>query len=118
MIATTTFRGWSLHQLDVKLAFSNVSLVENIGFEHEDKIHKLKKALYGIKQTPRAWDKRIHCFFFQLGFSMCTTEYEAYVRATISDLMIVCLYVDGLQLRAAMQYRKTSLKEELCWSLN
>jgi len=43
----------------------------------------LKKALYGIKQAPRAWNKRTNCFRLQLGFSKCTTKYGIYVRATI-----------------------------------
>lgn len=119
VVATTTFRGWPLHQLDVKLAFANGSLKENIymsqppAFEvtgHEDKVYNLKKASYGIKQTPQAWDRRIYCFFFQLGFSRRTTEYGAYVRATISDLMIVCIYVDDLPITSSNAAQKEKFK--------
>jgi len=70
-VGTTTFRRWSLHQLDIKSAFLSGPLEEEVyvdqppGFEvtgHEDKVCKLKKALYGPKQAAQAWNKRINCF--------------------------------------------------------
>ncbi|RDX74494.1 hypothetical protein CR513_45758, partial [Mucuna pruriens] len=103
VVTTTIFRGWSLHQLDVKSVFLNVSLEEEVylcqppSFEvtrHENKVYKLKKALFGLNQAPRASNRRIDCFLLQLDFNKCTTEYGVYVRATASDLMIVCLYVN------------------------
>jgi len=53
---------WLLYQLDVKLAFLNGQLKEDVyvwqpqGFviQGDEKVHKLKKALYGLKQAPRA----------------------------------------------------------------
>ena len=57
---------WPLHQLDIKNAFPNGELKEEVymslppGFEKgkNDKICKLKKSLYGLKQSPRAWFDR------------------------------------------------------------
>ena len=58
---------WKICQLDVKSAFLNGYLEEEvyveqlIGFvfnSHEDKVLMLKKALYGLKQVPRAWNAR------------------------------------------------------------
>jgi hypothetical protein len=59
--------GWSLHQLDVKNAFLHRDLEEEVymenplGFENNQtlgKVCKLKKSLYGLKQSPRAWFDR------------------------------------------------------------
>jgi len=56
-------KGWMIYQLDVKSAFLNGKLNEEVfvtqpsGYEktrHEYKVYKLKKALYGLKQAPRA----------------------------------------------------------------
>jgi len=69
--------GWSLHQLDVKSAFLNGYLEEEIyvtqplGFivkGEEHKVYMLNKALYGLKQAPRAWNHRINQFLEKIGF--------------------------------------------------
>lgn len=63
IIALASLRKWRLDQLDVKSAFLNGLLEEEVyvnqapGFENkgmENKVMKLKKALYGLKQAPRA----------------------------------------------------------------
>ena len=68
VVGIASTRRWSMHQLDVKSAFLNGPLEEDVfvdqppGFQvdgQEDKVYKLKKALYGLKQAPRAWNKKI-----------------------------------------------------------
>lgn len=49
-----------------------------------------------LKQAPRAWNKRIYSFLQQVGFMKCTTEFGVYVKESISELLIVYLYVDDL----------------------
>jgi len=64
LLAIATQKGWKIYQLDVKSAFLNGFLQEEIYVEQpegfvaegqEDKVYLLKKALYGLKQAPRAW---------------------------------------------------------------
>ena len=63
---------WPVYQLDVKSAFLNGELEEEVyvmqleGFiiqGKEDKVYKLRKALYGLKQAPRTWYSKIDSFF-------------------------------------------------------
>ena len=99
-------KGRSMYQLDVKSAFLNGPIKEEVfvkqppGFEvvgHEGKVYKLKKALYGLKQAPRAWNKKIDSVLIQIGFSKCISEHGVYVKGEYeSDLVILCLYVDDL----------------------
>jgi hypothetical protein len=60
--------GWKIHQMDVKIAFLNgvlnqeVYVEQPLGFvvhERETHVCRLKRALYGLKQAPRAWYSRI-----------------------------------------------------------
>ena len=70
--------GWPLHQLDVKNAFLHGDLKEEVymeippgysNFEIAGKICKLKKSLYGLKQSPRAW-------FDRFRRSLCSMSYK------------------------------------------
>eukprot|EP00253_Pinus_taeda_P012914 PITA_12914 len=64
LFALAAQNGWKVHQMDVKTAFLNGDLKDNVfmfqpeGFVvkgHEHKVCKLVKSLYGLKQAPRAW---------------------------------------------------------------
>ena len=64
LIVIAAQRGWRVYQLDVKSAFLNGILEEEIYVEqpngfavkgHEDEVYLLKKALHGLKQSPKAW---------------------------------------------------------------
>ncbi|CAM8953275.1 unnamed protein product [Rhodiola kirilowii] len=68
---------WKIYQMDVKSAFLNGYLEEEVYIDqppgyvqrgHEDKVYKLKKALYGLKQAPRAWNTRVDEYTFRRMF--------------------------------------------------
>ena len=75
--ALAAYNGWNVHQLDIKIAFLNGDLHEEVyvmqprGFVQngeENKVCTLHKALYGLKQAPRAWYEKIHAHLTTLGF--------------------------------------------------
>ena len=77
VLAITAQNGWKVFQLDVKSAFLNGILQEEIYVEQpegfmkqgaEEKVYLLKKALYGLKQAPRAWYSKIDEHLSSLGF--------------------------------------------------
>ncbi|CAJ2653926.1 unnamed protein product [Trifolium pratense] len=106
VIAIASSYNWSLYHMDVKSAFLNGPLEEEVyvlqppGFEiasEKNKVYKLNKALYGLKQAPRAWNKRIDEFLQKEGFVKCTVEFGVYMKGSdISDAIVICLYVDDL----------------------
>jgi hypothetical protein len=72
-------KGFKLHQMDVSSAFVNGVLEEEVfvrqppRFESEKyphRVYKLRKVLYGLKKTPRAWYSRLRGFLFERGFEM------------------------------------------------
>ncbi|WVZ04379.1 hypothetical protein V8G54_025185 [Vigna mungo] len=109
------FREWNLFALDVKSAFLHGFLEEEVyikqppGFikkGRENQVYKLDNALYGLRQAPRAWNKRLNAFFDSKGFDRCSVKHSLYVKTNKdNNVLIVCLYVDDLLLTGS------SLKE-------
>ena len=78
ILALSAHMGWHIHQMDVKIAFLNGVIEEEVyikqteGFEifsSESHVCRLKRVLYGLKQAPRAWYTQIDSYFTGLGFS-------------------------------------------------
>lgn len=60
-------------------------------------VYMLRKDLYVLKQTPKAWNKRIDSFLIKLGFNKCTSEHGVYIKdSSEQDQVILCLYVDNV----------------------
>ena len=101
VIVITAFKSQNIYQLDVKLAFLNGPLKEEVyvkqalGFEvtgHEHKVYKLKKVLFSLKQAPRAQNKKIDSFFTQNKYEKCLSEYKLYAKAPeYKTILVVCL---------------------------
>jgi hypothetical protein len=105
LLALTAQNGWYIFQLDVKSAFLNGVLNEEIyveqpaGFEKSNstnKVYLLKKTLYGLKQTPRAWYSRLDTHLLSLGFNKSMNEVTLYVKHADGHKLIVSVYVDDL----------------------
>ena len=105
LLALAAQKGWIIHHMDVKSAFLNGHLEEEIFVEQpegfvvhgqEEKVYRLKKALYGLKQAPRSWYGRIDAHLISLGFEKSLSESTLYVKKRDVGIVIVSLYVDDL----------------------
>jgi transposase InsO family protein len=105
ILAVAAQKGWKVFQLDVKSAFLNGVLEEEIYVEQpegfvvqgeEDKVYLLKKALYGLKQAPRAWYSKINDHLLSIGFVKSLSESTLYVKHKGNNILIISLYVDDL----------------------
>jgi hypothetical protein len=101
---------WHIHHMDVKTAFLNGFIEEEVyieqpqGFEVSDKethVCLLRKALYGLNQAPRAWYSRIDTYLLQMGFEKSDVDSNLYFIIRGEDTLILILYVDDLFITGA-----------------
>jgi hypothetical protein len=102
IIALAAKMKWKLHQMDVKTAFLNGVIEEEVyieqphGFEVEDRkthVCKLKKALYGLKQAPRAWYGRTNSFMMSLGFTKSIKQILTFTSRLRMMSLLYCGYM-------------------------
>jgi hypothetical protein len=106
LLALAGQKVWKVYHLDVKSAFLNGILLEEIyvqqpkGFEvagHEHKVYKLFKVLYDLKQALRAWYNRIDTYLIQLGFNRSENKTTLYLKQNEDGIqMVISLYVDDM----------------------
>lgn len=92
-----------VHQMDVRTAFLNGLLTEQIfmdqpeGFETGDLVCRLNKSIYGLKQASRTWNARFDEFVQgRLKFTRSTNDQCLYIRRFGDEVVIIVLYVDDV----------------------
>ncbi|KAJ9553348.1 hypothetical protein OSB04_017393 [Centaurea solstitialis] len=89
-LAYTAHMNFQVYQMDVKSAFLNGKLAEEVyiaqppGFtypKHPNHVYKLNKALYGLKQAPRAWYETLSTFLIAEGFTRGKIDSTLFVKS-------------------------------------
>jgi hypothetical protein len=103
LLAVAASRHWSLCQMDVKNAFLNGDLSEEVymqlppGLSHStNKVCRLRRALYGLKQAPRAWFAKFSTTISRLGYSISPYDSALFIRRTDRGTILLLLYVDDM----------------------
>jgi hypothetical protein len=105
LIALASIYKLVVHQMDVKTAFLNEDLDEEVymdqpeGFvlpKNEKKVCKLVKLLYGLKQAPKQWHEKFDTVILANGFKHNGANKCVYSKFTSEYGVIVCLYVDDM----------------------
>lgn len=106
-VAIAAAKTLSIHQMDVKTAFLNGELKEEIYMEQPEgfkdprfpnHVLKLHKAVYGLKQAPLVWNENINKFLQTLGFTRSELEPCLYFIHKNGKLTLLGLYVDDILL--------------------
>ena len=96
---------WPLHQLDVKNAFLNGTLSEEVYMEQppgfvaqgeSSMVCKLKKSLYGLKQSSRAWFGRFSEVVVDFGLQRCGVDHSVFYRHSSAGRILLVVYVDDI----------------------
>ena len=112
--------GTKLHQLDITTAFLNGTLEEEVfmaqpeGFVvegQENLVCKLKRSLYGLKQSPRCWNSTLDEYLRQLKFVRSANDPCVYVAP--DGEMIIGVYVDDIIVAGKTEKRVEEFKRAL-----
>ncbi|GJY60273.1 retrovirus-related pol polyprotein from transposon TNT 1-94 [Tanacetum coccineum] len=104
-IAYAAHKSFLIYQMDVKMAFLNGPLKEEVyvaqpdGFvdpDHPEKVYLLRKALYGLKQAPRAWYDELSNFLISKGFTKGIINPTLFTIRYGEDILLVQIYVDDI----------------------
>nr|GEZ04428.1 retrovirus-related Pol polyprotein from transposon TNT 1-94 [Tanacetum cinerariifolium] len=104
-IANATSKNMTIYQMDVKTAFLNGELKEEVYVsqpegsvvpDHPTLVYRLKKALYGLKQAPRAWYDTLSRFLLDNKFSKGAVDPTLFTRKTGKHILMVQIYVDDI----------------------
>nr|CAN71245.1 hypothetical protein VITISV_011091 [Vitis vinifera] len=105
VLAFACFKDFVLYQMDVKSAFLNGFINEEVyveqppgfqSFNFPNHVFKLKKTLYGLKQSPRAWYERLSKFLLKKGFKMGKIDTTLFIKTKENDMLLVQIYVDDI----------------------
>ena len=122
LLAVAAQSGWQVHHMDVKSAFLNGDLIEEVyvqqppGFiddKHGGQVLRLRKALYGLRQAPRAWNAKLDDSLQSLGFERCPQEHALYRRGNDKSFLLVGVYVDDLVITGTDMDAITSFKQQM-----
>ncbi|KAK1609161.1 hypothetical protein QYE76_032834 [Lolium multiflorum] len=105
LLAYASHHNFKLQQMDVKSAFLNGPLHEEVyvkqppGFEDlnfPNHVYKLDKALYGLKQAPRAWYEHLKELLIDRGFDVGLIDPTLFTKRVNGELFVCQLYVDDI----------------------
>jgi len=114
---------WPLFHFDVKTAFFSGDIHEMvfvkqphrlIAPDKEHMVYRLHKALYGLRQSSRAWHQRIDTYLISIGLQPCSADPSLYVCHDGDSIVLLIIYVDDLLLTGNQPYRITAIQDQLC----
>lgn len=104
LLAVASKQGLLLKQYDFKTAYLNGTINEELYMSQppgysiegkEDMVCRLRKSIYGLRQSARCWNRTLHAVLLDLGFEACESDPCLYVRRGKSVVYLV-VYVDDL----------------------
>ena len=116
LLSTVAFYDLELHQIDIKTAFLNGKLEETVyvtpppGFEMPGKVWRLNRALYGLRQAPRAWHQTLKQELKSLGFRESHADPSLFLG---DDRVYLLTYVDDILIAAPSLAAVATVKSKL-----
>ena len=103
-LALAAARDMEINQLDVPTAFVRADLDEEVymempeGYGEPGMVCRLRKSLYGLKQSPRNWYRLLSSFILTLGWTATVSDPCLFYRVSVANrLMLLFVFVDDMQ---------------------
>jgi hypothetical protein len=122
VLANAASQGWEIHQIDVKNAYLNAELTEDVYMRpppgylkpgQEGKVCKLKKSLYGLKQAGFEWYETLCEFFREIGFTRSAVDHAVFFKHDEKSSTVVSVSTDDMAATANSIEAIEWLKDEL-----
>ena len=122
LLAIASHLNFKLYQMDVKSAFLNGMLQEEVYVEQlkgfvdphkPDDVYKLKRALYGLKQAPRAWYDRLTTYLIKHGVKRRFADTSLFIRKDKNYFVVAQIYVDDIVFGATNDSLAQSFADEM-----
>ena len=116
------YRNFKVYQMDAKYAFLNGNLEDEVYIEKpeglllsekEDYVCKLKKALYGLKKSSRAWFSRLDSYLKQQWYKRGVPDSNIYITFEDENMIIVVIYVDDIIFGSDLQMLSEKFSSEM-----
>jgi Reverse transcriptase (RNA-dependent DNA polymerase) len=98
-------QNWTLYQLDVRNIFLQGTLEEEVymmfPLRHKEEgnvniVCKLNKAIYGLKQSPRAWYEKLSNYLFFCDLKVTNADHSLFFKIDKNYTIIILVYVDNI----------------------
>lgn len=112
LIALSIYKEFKLFQMNVKNVFLNRCQKEEVfvkqppsfvDVDPPNRVLKLCKVLYGMKQAPRVWYKRLTKFLLENGFKRGKIDNLSFLKSRGRELLIIQVYIDEIIFRATSE---------------
>ena len=123
LISIATNQDWPLQQFDIKNAFLNGDLEEEVYMalppgikqvpKHEGEVCELKKSLYGLKQSPQAWFRRFTSAMKAIEYQQSNEDHTLFVKHKEGKVTALIVYVDDMILTGDDPEEMRTLREYL-----
>ena len=104
LLALAATKNWDLKKLDVNNAFLHGDLNEKVymklppGFQaaNRNKVFKLQKSLYGLKQAGRQWYAKLSNFLKSHNYNISTVDHSLFLKHDGEKITALLVYVDDI----------------------
>ncbi|GKD21259.1 putative ribonuclease H-like domain-containing protein, partial [Tanacetum coccineum] len=104
-LAYASFMDFTVYQMDMKSAFLCGSIEKEVYVSQPpsfvdpkfpNRVYKVKKALYGLHQAPKAWYETLSTYLLENGFRKGTIDKNLFIKKIKNNIILVQVYVDDI----------------------